>query len=74
VLPVDLPGHGLSDKPEIRYTLALFARAVTAVLDDAGVQKAAVVGHSMGGMVAYEFAGRATDIFKKYLPRLLSRL
>ena len=47
---------------------------MTAVLDDAGVQKAAVVGHSMGGMVAYEFAGRATDIFKKYLPRLLSRL
>jgi pimeloyl-ACP methyl ester carboxylesterase len=56
VLLVDLPGHGRSDAPEIRYTIALFTRAVAAVLDDAQVEKAAVVGHSMGGMVAYEFA------------------
>ncbi len=56
VLLVDLPGHGRSDAPEIRYTLALFTRAVAAVLDDAGVEKAAVAGHSMGGMVAYQFA------------------
>jgi pimeloyl-ACP methyl ester carboxylesterase len=58
VLLVDLPGHGRSDKPDIPYTLDLFARAVNAVLEDARVQKAAVVGHSMGGMVAYEFARR----------------
>ncbi|MGA9058065.1 MAG: alpha/beta hydrolase [Terriglobia bacterium] len=58
VLLVDLPGHGRSDKPDIPYTLDLFARAVYAVLEHARVQKAAVVGHSMGGMVAYEFARR----------------
>ena len=58
VLLVDLPGHGRSDKPDVPYTLDLFARAVNAVLEDARVQKAAVVGHSMGGMVAYEFARR----------------
>jgi pimeloyl-ACP methyl ester carboxylesterase len=28
VLLVDLPGHGPSDKPDIPYTLDLFARAV----------------------------------------------
>jgi pimeloyl-ACP methyl ester carboxylesterase len=58
VLLVDLPGHGLSDKPAIRYDMALFVRAVSAALDRAGVSTAAVVGHSMGGMVAYEFARR----------------
>ena len=58
VLLVDLPGHGRSDKPDIPYTPDLFARAVNAVLEHARVEKAAVVGHSMGGMVAYEFARR----------------
>jgi pimeloyl-ACP methyl ester carboxylesterase len=58
VLLVDLPGHGGSDKPDIPYTPELFVRAVNAVLEHARVQRAAVVGHSMGGMVAYEFARR----------------
>jgi len=58
VLLVDLPGHGRSDKPDIPYTSDLFVRAVNAVIEHAGAQKAAVVGHSMGGMVAYEFARR----------------
>ncbi|MGC9969550.1 MAG: alpha/beta hydrolase [Bryobacteraceae bacterium] len=56
LLLVDLPGHGRSDKPDIPYTISLFTRAVNAVLDDAHVEKAAVAGHSMGGMVAYQFA------------------
>jgi pimeloyl-ACP methyl ester carboxylesterase len=58
VLLVDLPGHGRSDKPDIPYTLELFARAVNALLEHARAPKAIVVGHSMGGMVAYEFARR----------------
>ena len=52
---VDLPGHGRSDKPEIPYTMDLFARAVDAVLQDAGVSKAVLVGHSMGTPVARQF-------------------
>ena len=56
LLLVDLPGHGRSDKPDISYTIALFTRAVNAVLEDAGVEKAAVAGYSMGAMVAYDFA------------------
>jgi pimeloyl-ACP methyl ester carboxylesterase len=50
-LLIDLPGHGLSDKPEIAYTMELFARAVDAVLADAKVRKATLVGHSMGAAV-----------------------
>ena len=54
-LLIDLPGHGLSDKPEIPYTMELFARAVDAVMADAHVRKATLVGHSMGAPVAVQF-------------------
>jgi pimeloyl-ACP methyl ester carboxylesterase len=56
VLAVDLPGHGLSDKPEIVYSMDLFARAVDAVLKDAGVSRAVLVGHSMGTPVVRQFS------------------
>lgn len=55
VILIDLPGHGQSDKPQITYTMDLFARAVDAALRDAGVQRAVLVGHSMGTPVIREF-------------------
>jgi pimeloyl-ACP methyl ester carboxylesterase len=48
---IDLPGHGLSDKPQTAYTMDFIAEAVLAVLRDARVDKAAFIGHSMGGAV-----------------------
>jgi pimeloyl-ACP methyl ester carboxylesterase len=48
---IDLPGHGQSDKPDTNYTMDFFAEAVLAVMRDAGVEKAALIGHSMGGAV-----------------------
>jgi pimeloyl-ACP methyl ester carboxylesterase len=54
-LLVDLPGHGLSDKPDVAYTEERFARAVEAVMRDAGVERAVLVGHSMGGPVILTF-------------------
>src|SRR6185503_11087712 len=55
VIAIDLPGHGKSDKPDITYSMDLFARAVDAVLKDAGVARAVLVGHSMGTPVIREF-------------------
>lgn len=55
VIALDLPGHGESDKPQIVYTMDLFARAVEAVLRDAGVKRAVLVGHSMGVPVVRQF-------------------
>jgi pimeloyl-ACP methyl ester carboxylesterase len=52
---VDLPGYGKSDKPRIDYTLDVFARGVDAVLRDAGVEKAVLVGHSMGTPVVLRY-------------------
>src|SRR5438876_542984 len=48
VIAIDLPGHGLSDKPQVAYSMDLFARAVEAVMRDAKVDWAVLVGHSMG--------------------------
>lgn len=55
VIALDLPGHGQSDKPEIVYSVDLFARAIDAVLRDAGVDRAVLVGHSMGTPIARQF-------------------
>src|SRR5258708_16656709 len=54
-LLIDLPGHGQSDKPETAYTMEHFARAIDGVLRDAGVERAVLVGHSMGGPVIFTF-------------------
>ncbi|MBZ5552742.1 MAG: alpha/beta hydrolase [Acidobacteriia bacterium] len=55
VILIDLPGHGLSDKPRIAYTMDLFARAVEAVLRESKVNRAVLVGHSMGTPVIRQF-------------------
>jgi pimeloyl-ACP methyl ester carboxylesterase len=51
LIVVDLPGHGESDKPKVDYTMDFFARAVVDVLRDAKVERATLVGHSMGVVV-----------------------
>lgn len=58
VIALDLPGHGLSDKPQIAYTMDLFANAIDAVMRDAKVERAVVAGHSMGTPVARQFYRR----------------
>jgi pimeloyl-ACP methyl ester carboxylesterase len=55
VIAVDLPGHGESDKPQVTYSMDLFARAIDAVLQDAKVERATLVGHSMGTPVIRQF-------------------
>ena len=61
VIAIDLPGHGQSDKPQIAYSMDLFARAVEAVMRDAKVQRAVLVGHSMGTPVARQFYRKYPD-------------
>ncbi|HEX8369365.1 MAG TPA: alpha/beta hydrolase [Pyrinomonadaceae bacterium] len=55
VIAVDLPGHGISDKPQTDYSMEYFAKSVEAVLKDAGIKKAVLVGHSMGTPVIRQF-------------------
>jgi pimeloyl-ACP methyl ester carboxylesterase len=51
IILIDLPGHGQSDKPRTSYSMDFFASAVVAVMRDAQVDKATLVGHSMGAPV-----------------------
>ena len=56
---VDLPGHGASlGLPPEAYTIEGAARAVVGVLDEMGLERAAVVGYSMGGRLALYLALR----------------
>ena len=55
VIAVDLPGHGKSDKPQVAYTMDYFARSIEAVMKEAKVKKAVLVGHSMGTPVIRQF-------------------
>ena len=55
VITLDLPGHGQSDKPQIPYTMDLYVRAIDAVLRDAKVKAAVLVGHSNGTPVIRQF-------------------
>jgi pimeloyl-ACP methyl ester carboxylesterase len=49
-------GHGDSDEPAGPYDTATMARDVAAVMDAVGVRRAALLGHSMGSMIAQRFA------------------
>jgi pimeloyl-ACP methyl ester carboxylesterase len=57
-IAIDLPGHGLSDKPldEHAYTTASLAAVVVDVATALGVPRFALVGHSMGGALALRIA------------------
>ncbi|WP_328610765.1 alpha/beta hydrolase [Amycolatopsis sp. NBC_00345] len=56
VLAIDLPGHGGSDSPRADYGLGTMASAVRDVLALSGVRHATLVGHSLGGGIALQFA------------------
>jgi pimeloyl-ACP methyl ester carboxylesterase len=55
VLAVDLPGHGRSEGP-VLAGVAEMAQWLERVMHAAGLQRAGIVGHSMGGAVALEAA------------------
>ncbi|MEE2830245.1 MAG: alpha/beta fold hydrolase [Myxococcota bacterium] len=56
VVQVDLPGHGGSGTPKEVFSLEEVADDLPGLLDGLGIERAAWVGHSMGGMVGMRFA------------------
>lgn len=56
VIAIDMPGHGGSSRPPEAPRLSDYSDALLALLDGLGIARAHVVGHSMGALVALEFA------------------
>ena len=56
VLTLDLPGHGASSKDRGDYSLGALASTVRDLLDHLGQERAIIVGHSLGGGIAMQFA------------------
>jgi pimeloyl-ACP methyl ester carboxylesterase len=55
VIVPDQLGFGKSSKPNIHYSFYLLANNTKRILDTLGIKQIAVVGHSMGGMLATRF-------------------
>jgi pimeloyl-ACP methyl ester carboxylesterase len=62
VIAMDFPGFGDTDKPfPAPYDPPFFAEWAESLLDELGIERAHVLGHSMGGRVAIEFGLRNPD-------------
>ena len=56
VYALDLIGHGFSDRPKIHYTPETYIHFFRDFMDGVGIEKATLVGNSMGGGVAWATA------------------
>lgn len=56
VIAPDLLGHGATDKPRADYSVAAYANGVRDLLTTLGIESATLLGHSLGGGVAMQFA------------------
>ncbi|MBU2928189.1 alpha/beta fold hydrolase [Winogradskyella psychrotolerans] len=63
VICIDLLGHGQTDCIGYIHTMETMADAVLAVIDHLNIEKAHVVGHSMGGYVALALAEKQPELF-----------
>ncbi|HLK36510.1 MAG TPA: alpha/beta hydrolase [Polyangiaceae bacterium] len=61
VVAPDLLGHGRSDKPRADYSVAGYANAMRDLISVLDIDRVTVVGHSLGGGVAMQFAYQYPD-------------
>lgn len=66
VIAPDLLGHGQSDKPRADYSVAAYANGMRDLLSVLDIERVTIVGHSLGGGVAMQFAYQ--------FPQLVDRL
>ena len=68
VIAVDLMGFGYTERPpKSDYSLTAQARLVVGLMDELGIESAAVVGHSMGGEVAMRIAAGYPERVEKLI-------
>jgi pimeloyl-ACP methyl ester carboxylesterase len=65
VFAYDLRGHGDSDKPEEDYNIPAHAQDLAEMIDELGVERPIILGHSFGAMIAVYFAAHYPDKLSK---------
>ncbi len=65
VIVLDLLGFGLSDKPKVRYSISMYTRFIRKFLDLLEIDNTSIVGSSMGGQIAAEFAIKYPSMIDK---------
>jgi pimeloyl-ACP methyl ester carboxylesterase len=58
VIAMDLRGRGQSEKPSSGYSLDYHLRDINCLLDDLHIDKAVIMGHSLGACIGLAFAAR----------------
>jgi pimeloyl-ACP methyl ester carboxylesterase len=66
-IAVDLPGCGLSDKPDAPYDIPFFMDSLRSFCEALGLSRIVLAGHSMGGQIAIHFATRYPDVVEKLI-------
>jgi pimeloyl-ACP methyl ester carboxylesterase len=61
IIALDQRGHGESDKPDQDYTIAGFVDDLTHVIQSLDIDRPIIIGHSMGGVIAMNFARKHPD-------------
>ncbi|MBC8343176.1 MAG: alpha/beta hydrolase [Bacteroidetes bacterium] len=64
IISMDLPGHGRSSVLSDNQSMELIAAEVKTILEILGIHKCLLIGHSMGGYAAIEFASKFSRLLK----------
>jgi len=67
VVAPDLLGHGNSAKPRSDYSLGALSVLVRDLLDELGITRATIVGHSLGGGIAMQFMYQHPDYARRLI-------
>lgn len=62
---IDIPGYGTSSQPHVEYTLNFYADAVKTVLNSLHVQKAVLIGHSLGTAISRQVVFNEPNLVSK---------
>jgi pimeloyl-ACP methyl ester carboxylesterase len=67
VYALDLIGHGFSDRPKIEYKPETYIHFLRDFMDEIGVERATLIGNSMGGGIAWAVAALFPERVKKLI-------
>lgn len=67
VYAIDLPGHGKSEKPEEVWGTNEFAEVVKTFIDEVGIKKVSLIGHSHGGRVSIVLGNKYSELIDKII-------